>query len=125
MQIVKNNYYTFGAKDPEHIVSSIIRRHCYGIDFPTASPVKHFMLGKKKNKKCTYCLAKKNAEMPQKNTKVEQDATSDERLPEERMKLAYEQHLDYIKKQLLEKIAASDPAFFESLVLELLLKMGY
>lgn len=41
------------------------------------------------------------------------------------MKLAYEQHLEHIKKQLLEQIAASDPAFFETLVLKLLLKMGY
>ena len=124
-KIIERKLYLFSAKDPEHIVSSTIRKHCYGIDFPTASPVKHFVLGKKKNRKCTYSLYNDTMSTKANVGDIVKDETSDERLPEERMKLAYEQHVKNIKKQLLEKITASEPAFFENLVLELLLKMGY
>ena len=41
-QIVERNLYTFHAQAPESVVLSQIRRHCKGIDFPTASSMKHF-----------------------------------------------------------------------------------
>ena len=41
-EIVAKSLYTFHAKDPQHIVLMQIRRHCVGIDFPSASPTKHF-----------------------------------------------------------------------------------
>lgn len=42
-EILRQNLYTFGAKDPESIVRTKLRRHCAGVDFPSASPVKHFI----------------------------------------------------------------------------------
>ncbi|MFC3682968.1 restriction endonuclease [Hydrogenophaga luteola] len=42
--IVAQELYPFQAKDPHHVVLMQIRRHCAGIDFPTASPTKHFRL---------------------------------------------------------------------------------
>lgn len=42
--IVAQGLYQFQAKDPHHVVMMQIRRHCAGIDFPTASPTKHFKL---------------------------------------------------------------------------------
>lgn len=42
--IVVQGLYQFQAKDPHHVVLMQIRRHCVGIDFPTASPTKHFKL---------------------------------------------------------------------------------
>lgn len=42
--IVARSLYVFHAKDPQHIVLMQIRRHCVGIDFPSASPTKHFEL---------------------------------------------------------------------------------
>lgn len=42
--IVAQELYQFQAKDPHHVVLMQIRRHCVGIDFPTASPTKHFEL---------------------------------------------------------------------------------
>jgi restriction system protein len=34
--------YTFHAQKPENVVKSQIRRHCKGLDFPSAEPTKYF-----------------------------------------------------------------------------------
>lgn len=40
--IVRGNLYRFKASQPVHVVRSQIRRHCFGLDFPTAADLKHF-----------------------------------------------------------------------------------
>ena len=42
--IVSQKLYEFHAQNPAHVVLMQIRRHCEGIDFPTAAPTKHFQL---------------------------------------------------------------------------------
>lgn len=42
--IVQADLYEFHADNPAHIVRSQIRRHCDGLDFPSASSTKHFKL---------------------------------------------------------------------------------
>ncbi|WP_435653026.1 restriction endonuclease [Pseudomonas putida] len=42
--IVDTALYDFHADNPEHVVRSQIRRHCQGLDFPSASTKKHFRL---------------------------------------------------------------------------------
>lgn len=42
--IVMANLYEFHADNPAHIVRSQIRRHCEGLDFPSAAPTKYFKL---------------------------------------------------------------------------------
>ena len=46
-------------------------------------------------------------------------------LPEEKIAVAWKEHLSNIKQQVLESILKNSPDFFEHLVVELLLKMGY
>lgn len=48
-----------------------------------------------------------------------------ENTPEEVLELAYEKIRSELAQELLEKVLASTPEFFEYLVVELLLKMGY
>lgn len=55
-EICGRNLYSFGAKDPKGVVNGEIRRHCYGLDFPTASPIKHFCIVKLKGKKPIFTL---------------------------------------------------------------------
>ena len=38
-KIIDQNLYQFGAKNPDGVVNGEIRRHCIGLDFPTAYPV--------------------------------------------------------------------------------------
>lgn len=42
--ILEAKLYEFHADNPEHVVRSQIRRHCEGIDFPSAATTKHFRL---------------------------------------------------------------------------------
>jgi restriction system protein len=42
--ILESGLYTFNAEKPLHIVASQIRRHCVGLDFPSASETKHFTI---------------------------------------------------------------------------------
>lgn len=44
LAIVAERLYDFHAQQPQHIVLTQIRRHCQGLDFPTAAPTKHFRL---------------------------------------------------------------------------------
>nr|WP_280529935.1 restriction endonuclease [Aeromonas dhakensis] len=46
-------------------------------------------------------------------------------MPEEIIHIKHVEHITLIKQQLLDCINSSDPAFFEQLVVRLLLKMGY
>lgn len=45
--------------------------------------------------------------------------------PEERIGVAYEEITDEIKSELLSKVLQSSPAFFEKLIVKLLVAMGY
>lgn len=42
--IIKANLYTFHSNNPIAVVSNQIRRHCKGLDFPSASKTKYFEL---------------------------------------------------------------------------------
>ena len=55
-QIIARNLYSFPAKKPDAVVNSTIRRHCLGLDFPTANPIKHFKIVSYKGKKPCYGL---------------------------------------------------------------------
>lgn len=121
-KIIERKLYSFNAKDPKSIVNGIIRKHCFGIDFPTASPVKHFIVVKQE-KHVNYYLINNNFE--KKVIKIKATKDEKELLPEEKMMSAYNDHIDIIKSQLIDEILASNPAFFEQLVIDLLIKMGY
>jgi restriction system protein len=119
-QIHSDNLYVFGAKDAKAVVGRTIRRHCYGLDFPSASPAKHFIVADTKTTKTQYLLWDKKEH--QVVSRIDTDA---EALPEEIIDSKHKDHLSNIYHQLLGTIKQSDPAFFEKLVVDLLLKMGY
>lgn len=121
-RIIENDFYLFGAKKPEQIVSGTIRRHSLGIEFPTASPVKHFKVYSYEGKPKYILNSNKLGILLPKNQNVQNNVDA---LPEERLYNAYLEHKKSIQQVLLDKILDSDPAFFEQLVLDLLYKMGY
>lgn len=121
-EICARGLYNFGAKKPEYIVNGEIRRRCYNFDFPTAYPVKFFEVSGYKDKKPLFILADKKSNKIQNSNKT--IIKSDE-LPEEKIGIAIEEHLSILRQQLFEKIMNNSPSFFEQLVVDLLLKMGY
>jgi restriction system protein len=43
-KIIEFDFYRFNAENPKNIVQVEVRRHCVGVDFPTAKPNKQFQL---------------------------------------------------------------------------------
>lgn len=116
----ERSLYDFRAVDPKSVVRSQVRRHCVGLDFPSASPVKYF----RSVDGDRYALAPANGAAPT-STLAPPPASNKDRVPEEVIDDAYKEHLASLRQQLKDRILGNHPAFFERLVIELLLKMGY
>lgn len=120
--IISRKLYSFNAKNPKGVVNGEIRRHCLGLDFPTASPIKHYcILGKNGGKLVFDILTDSNKTIYRSKDFVK----SEELLPEEKVERAVNEYNNNIKEQLMKIIMERDPDFFEQLVVNLLLKMGY
>ena len=125
-KIKERNLYQFGAKDPETAVNAKLRCHCEGLDFPGASPVKYFKIVGQKGTRNLYALVKEETEEKEVVKPVERVKPSeDDLLPEESINLTYLNYKNNIKRQLLDHILDCHPSFFEQLVVNLLLEMGY
>lgn len=120
-RIIEKEYYSFGAKDPRAVVRSKLRKHCFGVDFPSASPKKLFVIdnAKASSRNALYKLYD-NCQNESEKIKVQNDE-----LPEEKLHTAHKRHIELVGQQLLDYIKQSEPEFFESLVVRLLLSMGY
>lgn len=123
-KIIENKLYNFGAKNPQAVVNSQIRRRCFGLDFPTAYPTKIFHIVGQKGKKNKFAIYNE-ANDSTSSESIPRTGSATEELPEERIGKALTEHLSSIKQQILENILTNSSSFFEHLVLELLLKMGY
>ncbi len=123
--IITDNLYKFNALNPQAIVKTIIRRQCYGLDFPTASISKYFKIVGGSGKKLRYGIYNRNEEYDTQIEAPTKPPLSEEQSPEEKLAVAHKEHLAIIKMQLKSTIHNSDPKLFESLVIELLSKMGY
>lgn len=124
-KIVEKKLYTFGAKTPEAAVHAKLRVYCRDLDFPSSSPTKYFYLKKRIGKTNYYALI--NPESKEDNFQKEliQDDSENEMLAEEKIERAYELHVKELEDNLIERILQCKPEFFERLVVELLMKMGY
>jgi restriction system protein len=119
-EIVKAGLYDFGAIDPQSVVRSKLRQHCVGLDFPSASPTKHFLSDGNKGKSARYFIWDGKTK-PSKS--VNKDI--EDKLPEEIIDVQHKEHLQTIKNQVMDLIYNADYGFFEHLVIKLLQKMGY
>lgn len=119
-EIVENGLYSFGAKDPVSVVRAKLRNHCAGLDFPSASPVKHFKIVYRESSVNYYGLIDSSSEQV-----VQPELCTVEMLPEEKLQLAHQEHTAEIRIQVYAAILNNHPSFFERMVVDLLLKMGY
>ncbi|MBE0506989.1 MAG: hypothetical protein IBX50_09765 [Marinospirillum sp.] len=91
-EIVKRKLYTFGAVDPKQVVRSKLRKHCVGLDFPSASPTKHFMFDGGKGKTIKYSIWDGELESKDKIEPARPD-----RLPEEVVDINHKEHVSQVK----------------------------
>jgi restriction system protein len=136
-EIVARNLYVFKAITPLSALNPEVRRHCFGLDFPTASPVKYFtceVCGKTTYYKNYDENSEPSYETETDKSERENNELDDEEkdfLPEEAILVAHKKHISDVKQILLgavldkEKSIKQKSAFFEKLVVELIIKMGY
>lgn len=129
--ILEQCLYSFKAKQPYNVLLGTIRRQCYGIDFPSAYPIKHFK-HHEIDGKTIYSLLDENKAIPlPSKCETRADSISNDLLPEERIQDSYVEHIETLKKQLLDAVLDEDKtkteraAFFEKLVVDLILRLGY
>ena len=108
-KIEEQQLYRFNTQTPVGVVRQQIRRHS------SAMPRKYFFQAESGK----YGLLK-NIE-----TAIPLSTTSKDKIPEEHLQQVHEKHITETKQELLGKIITLQPRVFESLVLDLLLKMGY
>lgn len=124
-KIIEKRLYVFGAQSPVNVVNSTIRCHCEGLDFPSSSPVKYFKIVGKKGKRDVYSVLDSEDEEQNKEFTKKHADSSDDMLPEERIDKAYISYNNGLKAKLIDRILECHPRFFEQLVVDLLLEMGY
>ena len=131
-RIEDRKLYEFGAKYPQAVVHGEIRRHCEDLEFPSASPVKFFKIIRTDRNTNYYGLVDDQNPSPIKGKDSDEPGNlqyvldiEDELLPEEKMVQAYHRYVGDLKHSLLEKVRECHPSFFEKLVVDLLLAMGY
>lgn len=122
-EIVRQELYSFGAENPVGVVNAQLRRRCVGLDFPTAYPIKFFEIAGYEGKKIKFRLISEEKVMPAIATPKTPD--SSELLPEEKIKAALQEHYKNMRQQVFESVLNNSPQFFEHLVIDLLLEMGY
>ena len=119
--IIENHLYEFPAANPPAVVNGMIRRHCSGLDFPSANLMKYFKIVGYKGKKPLYALLESS--LPVNEAKKETEEK--ELLPEELIQAAYKKHTENIREALKDAILQHNPAFFEQLIVDLLIAMDY
>ena len=122
-EIVTRNLYQFGAKHPDQVVNGEIRRHYVDLDFSTAAPNKYFTIVSYEGKKNKYLL--KTSIDTMRPAVLERKTADKDTLPEEKVVSALDEHIKQVKHALMETILEYSPSFFEHMVVDLLLKMGY
>lgn len=120
-EIVQRKLYSFGAANPAAVVNGEIRRRCFGLEFPTAYPIKIFETAGFSGKKLKFKILSREAEL----STVVSPKNQGEQLPEEMINNAIKDYLTLLKQDIFNRIFNNTPDFFERLVVDLLLQMGY
>ncbi len=118
--IIVNDYYRFKAQNPLNIVRGELRRHCQGVDFPTAAKKKYFQI----LNDGTYCLIEQ-AHLFIKEDKKKRIIEDDEKKLVATLKATHNEYVKSFKAQLLEQLKEIDPEIFEIFCKKLLKVYGF
>lgn len=119
-RIIANDYYRFKAQSPLNIVRVELRRHCQGVDFPSASRKKYFQI----LNDGTYCLLEQ-AHLFIKEDKKKKVIEDDEKRLIATLKTTHAEYVKSFKTQLLEQLKEVDPETFELFCKKLLKVYGF
>jgi restriction system protein len=124
-KIIELDYYRFNSETPLHIVSTELRRHSKGIDFPAAHKKKHFQF----LNNGTYWIV--DLPVPNLSTQslkaeivVRKDSENLKSVVED-LKEIHSKHTEAFKKQILNQLKEIDPRIFEEFSKKLLKTFGF
>jgi restriction system protein len=125
--IIRENLYEFHARDPAHVVLMQIRRHCEGIDFPSAGSTKHFKLVEEnkflpldKPTKRPHGSGRSHAkrrEKPSRRSTLESTLRN--------LEAMHAEYLILLRERLIAELRRISPSAFEVFSKELLRKYGF
>jgi len=117
--IVGAGLYVFHAENPVHVVASQLRRHCKGLDFPSASETKYFELrGDDK-----YYFLEKPVRQPGSGKKGSAKDTSRSLL--RNLKAIHQKYQSELRSTILFHIRRLQPSTFEDFAKRLLEAYGF
>ncbi|BDU68408.1 hypothetical protein GETHOR_05090 [Geothrix oryzae] len=126
--ILEAKLYEFHADNPEHVVRSQIRRHCEGIDFPSAATTKHFRLvGENRYEPLPNAVRLqpksrkaelKPTKMPPKNVPPHASSLRD-------LQVLHGKYVSELKKKILNDLKKMSPSAFELFAKRLLDVYGF
>jgi len=119
-QIIDNCYYKFNAQNPYNVVRVEIRRHCIGVDFPSASQKKYFQI----HKDGTYSLLSPSKNLSD-ETKQIKEIESDESKQIAKLKEIHAQYINAFKRKFLNQLKEIEPDTFEIFCKKLLKVYGF
>lgn len=117
-KIIELDYYRFRAERPEGIVGTEVRRHCKGLEFPTANPKKYYEItttGK------FWLLGRPLQE----STNEGLLRPSFQKISSETIRKHHEEYADDFRSQIITQLKAIDPQAFESFSRKLLEVYGF
>lgn len=125
--IVAANLYEFHADNPKHVVQSQIRRHCEGLDFPTASQTKHFRFvgGNRYEPLADVIRAKKPKPSAERPPKKIQELTQSHISTLKELQVLHEKYVAGLKRKILSDLKRISPAAFELFAKRLLDTYGF
>lgn len=113
-EIVRKSLYTFHAQDPLSVVRVELRKHAYGINFPSASKKKYFVYNETNGR---FSPVHKESEISfNENTKLNHLS---------QVRILYNSYLKDFKSNILTQIKKMDAYDFEKFCMQLLKVYGF
>jgi restriction system protein len=116
--IMRGGLYNFKADNPVHVVRSQIRRHCEGLDFESASPIKHFRL----LPEGTYTLCGCEVESV---TSALSSSVASASQPIDDLRRLHESYVADFRARVLAELRGLEPSMFERFCRNLLAAYGF
>jgi restriction system protein len=119
--IVAANLYQFKADAPVHIVRNEIRRHCYGLDFSSASPKKLFKI----TEDGRYFILDSPVQQTGRKLRRVTPKVPTKFTDLEALKKQHEKYLLHFKNRVVEQLKQLHPKQFERFCRNLLAAYGF
>lgn len=120
-KIVENNYYKFKAQNPQSVVRVELRRHCIGVDFPTAASKKYFQI----LPDGTYCMINQFVQEKKETIIKKKDSENNESKYISSLKDIHTHYVEAFKSKVLNQLKEIDPTTFEFFCKKLLKVYGF